>query len=73
MINFEVYFDSLNEMWSSSLSIAIHSMFAREGNNFVFPRDSMFPETNISSETLSFEGKQNQMFPEGTNIKCLVI
>ena len=28
----------------------------------------MFPETK-SRETLSFKGKQNQLFPEGTDIK----
>ena len=33
-------------------------MSAREGNSFVFPRNSMFPETK-SRETLSFEGKQD--------------
>ena len=32
----------------------------------------MFPETK-SRETLSFEGKQNYLFPEGTDIKCFVI
>ena len=36
----------------------IHLMSAREGNSFVFPRDSMFPEMK-SRETLRFEEKQN--------------
>jgi hypothetical protein len=36
----------------------IHLMSAPEGNSFVFPRISMFPETK-SRETLRFEGKQN--------------
>ena len=40
-------------------------MSAREGNSFVFPRDSMFPETK-SRETLRFEGKENLLFLEGS-------
>ena len=32
----------------------------------------MFPETK-SRETLSVEGKQNSLFPEGADIKCFVI
>ena len=47
-------------------------MLSREIVNFVFPRNSMFPETK-SRETLRFEGKQNSLFPEGAYIKCFVI
>ena len=32
----------------------------------------MFPETK-SRETSGLEGKQNQLFLEGTDIKCFVI
>ena len=45
---------------------------APEGNSFVFPRVSLFPETK-SKETLRFEGKQKNLIPDGTDIKCLVV
>ncbi len=45
-------------------------MSAREGNSFVFPRDSMFPETK-SRETLSFKGKQNY-FPREQTLSVLL-
>ena len=32
----------------------------------------MFPETK-SRETLRVEGKQNSLFPEGADIKCLIV
>ncbi len=49
----------------------IHLMSAHKGNSFVFPRDLMFPKAK-SRETLRFEGKQNSLFPEGTDVKDAV-
>ena len=40
-------------------------MSGPEGNSFVFP------SLNVSQEEV--EGKQNLLFPEGTDIKCFVI
>ena len=46
----------------------IHLMSAREGNSFVFPRVSMFPETK---ETLRLSGKQNY-FPRKQTLSVLL-
>ena len=50
------------------ISNIIHLMSAREGNSFVFPQNSVFPET---TQTLSFEEKQNY-FPREQTLSVLL-
>ena len=57
-------------IYQQRYSDIIHLMSAREENSFVFPRDSMFPETK-SRETLSFEAKQNY-FPREQTLSVLL-
>ena len=49
-------------------------MTGPEGNSeFCFPETSMFPEAKPRGTALTFEGKQNSLFPGEPVIKCFVI
>ena len=58
--------ESLN-IYNKTLHVWSHKKLV----SFVFPRVLMFPLTS-SRETSGLSGKQNQLFPSGPYIKCII-